>query len=127
MGGVSRWLLLLQVPGLRRGKLEEQSQDGFGRSEDVSTVLHQISASPRSDPLGRSPDECRNNFLYTLDWLCEHACSRSYGLGTRIPWDEQYLIESLSDSTIYMAFYTVAHLLQGGVPNGSQPGPLGIR
>ena len=26
----------------------------------------------------------------------------------------QYLIESLSDSTIYMAYYTVAHLLQGG-------------
>jgi leucyl-tRNA synthetase len=25
-----------------------------------------------------------------------------------------YLIESLSDSTIYMAYYTVAHLLQGG-------------
>ena len=36
------------------------------------------------------------------------------GLGTRLPWDPQYLIESLSDSTIYMAFYTVAHLLQSG-------------
>ena len=30
----------------------------------------------------------------------------------RVPWDEQYLVESLSDSTIYMAYYTVAHLLQ---------------
>ena len=73
------------------------------------------------------PEECRHNFEYTLDWLCEHACSRSYGLGTRMPWDEQYLIESLSDSTIYMAYYTVAYLLQGGVPNGSQLGPLNIR
>lgn len=44
-----------------------------------------------------------------------------------MPWDPQYLIESLSDSTIYMAFYTVAHLLQGGVVNGSQPGPANIR
>jgi leucyl-tRNA synthetase len=26
--------------------------------------------------------------------------------------DPQYVIESLSDSTIYMAYYTVAHLLQ---------------
>ena len=34
--------------------------------------------------------------------------------GTRLPWDPQFLIESLSDSTIYMAFYTVAHLLQAG-------------
>lgn len=73
------------------------------------------------------PAEARNNFEYTMDWLCEHACSRSYGLGTRIPWDEKYLIESLSDSTIYMAYYTVAHLLQGGVPSGSQIGPLQIR
>jgi len=60
----------------------------------------------------RFSDECRNYFEFTIGWLCEHACSRSYGLGTNIPWDEQYLIESLSDSTIYMAYYTVAHLLQ---------------
>jgi leucyl-tRNA synthetase len=57
-------------------------------------------------------DETRKQFEATLDWLHEHACSRSYGLGTKLPWDERYLIESLSDSTIYMAYYTVAHLLQ---------------
>ena len=57
-------------------------------------------------------DEVRRNFTSTLDWLKEHACSRTYGLGTRLPWDESWLIESLSDSTIYMAYYTVAHLLQ---------------
>lgn len=37
------------------------------------------------------------------------------------------MIESLSDSTIYMSYYTVAYLLQGGVVDGSTPGPLGIR
>jgi len=47
--------------------------------------------------------------------------------GSRIPWDEQYLIESLSDSTIYMAYYTVAHLLHAGSYDASQPGPLCIR
>ncbi len=47
--------------------------------------------------------------------------------GTRIPWDTQYVIEALSDSTVYMAYYTVAYLLQGGVVDGSTPGPLGIR
>ena len=77
-------------------------------------------------PSSYSPD-VRHLFELTLDWLHEHACSRSYGLGTRIPWDEQYLVESLSDSTIYMAYYTVAHLLQGGVVDGSQSGPLGIK
>jgi len=44
-----------------------------------------------------------------------------------MPWDEQYLIESLSDSTIYMAYYMVAHLLHGGTFNGSKPGSLGIK
>lgn len=47
--------------------------------------------------------------------------------GTRLPWDEQWLIESLSDSTIYMAYYTVAHLLQGNDLQGQAESPLGIR
>uniref|UniRef100_A0A915C2C9 leucine--tRNA ligase n=1 Tax=Parascaris univalens TaxID=6257 RepID=A0A915C2C9_PARUN len=72
-------------------------------------------------------EEVRRNLEATIDWLHEHACSRSYGLGSRLPWDPQYLIESLSDSTIYNAYYPVAHLLQGGVIDGSVVGPLGIR
>ncbi|XP_034033946.1 leucine--tRNA ligase, cytoplasmic isoform X1 [Thalassophryne amazonica] len=72
-------------------------------------------------------EETRRNFEATLAWLQEHACSRTYGLGTRLPWDQQWLIESLSDSTIYMAYYTVAHLLQGGVLNGQGSSPLGIK
>eukprot|EP00038_Savillea_parva_P023260 m.40180 g.40180 ORF g.40180 m.40180 type:complete len:1085 (-) comp5929_c0_seq1:1678-4932(-) len=77
------------------------------------------------------PFECfdpmtKKRFNETLDWLHEHACSRQYGLGSRLPWDEEWLIESLSDSTIYMAYYTVAHLLQGGSLDGSAGSPLGI-
>jgi len=49
----------------------------------------------------------------TLDWLKEWACTRQFGLGTFLPWDKQWVIESLSDSTIYMAYYTIAHYLQG--------------
>lgn len=56
--------------------------------------------------------ETRATFERTLDWLHDWACSRSYGLGSHLPWDKQWLIESLSDSTIYMAYYTVAHFLQ---------------
>ncbi|KAJ8976697.1 hypothetical protein NQ317_005914 [Molorchus minor] len=58
-------------------------------------------------------DEVRKNFVSCLKWLHEYACSRTYGLGTKLPWDEKWLIESLSDSTIYMAYYTIAHFLQG--------------
>lgn len=72
-------------------------------------------------------EEVRNNFTKTLDWLREWACSRSYGLGSRLPWDEQWLIESLSDSTIYMAYYTIAHMLHSGALDGSKPGLAGIK
>mmetsp|Transcript_66053 Transcript_66053/g.157950 ORF Transcript_66053/g.157950 Transcript_66053/m.157950 type:complete len:1191 (+) Transcript_66053:118-3690(+) len=71
-------------------------------------------------------DRIQEAFLDAISWLREWACSRSFGLGTRVPWDEQFLIESLSDSTIYMAYYTVAHILQGGVIDGSEGSPEGI-
>ncbi|KAF9914119.1 cytosolic leucyl tRNA synthetase [Lobosporangium transversale] len=72
-------------------------------------------------------DETKHAFQKNLDWLNQWACARSYGLGTRLPWDHNFLIESLSDSTIYMAYYTIAALLQGGSIDGSVPGPLGIK
>ena len=61
-------------------------------------------------------------FEHTLGWLNQWACSRSFGLGTRVPWDPEFLIESLSDSTVYMAFYTVAHILQEGDMFGKNEG-----
>ncbi|KAM3383972.1 hypothetical protein ACQJBY_008559 [Aegilops geniculata] len=64
--------------------------------------------------------ETRNGFEHTLGWLNQWACSRSFGLGTRIPWDEQFLVESLSDSTLYMAYYTIAHHLQNGNMYGQE-------
>jgi leucyl-tRNA synthetase len=54
------------------------------------------------------PNELRANFEYYIGWLEDWACSRRIGLGTKLPWDKQWLIEPLSDSTIYMAYYTIA-------------------
>jgi leucyl-tRNA synthetase len=45
------------------------------------------------------------------NWLDEWPCSRHYGLGTILPGTE-YVIDSLSDSTIYMSYYTIAHLIR---------------
>jgi leucyl-tRNA synthetase len=39
------------------------------------------------------------------------ACAWSYGLGSKLSWDNKSRVESLSDSTIYPAYYTVAHYL----------------
>lgn len=59
------------------------------------------------------PEKNRADYLYTAGWLREKACARAAGLGTRLPFDKSKMIEALSDSTIYMAFYTIAHLLDG--------------
>jgi leucyl-tRNA synthetase len=57
------------------------------------------------------PEERRNEFNYALDWLKERACARKVGLGTRLPWDLEWIIEALSDSVIYMAYYILAKYL----------------
>ena len=58
------------------------------------------------------PPEVRLEFDRTVDWLRDWACTRRVGLGTRFPWDTTQLIEPLSDSTIYMAYYTIAHKIR---------------
>ncbi len=68
-----------------------------------------------SDHLGDMalvPPEVRLEFDRTVDWLKDWACTRRVGLGTRFPWDTTQLIEPLSDSTIYMAYYTIAHKIR---------------
>lgn len=58
------------------------------------------------------PGEIRSNFEYYLNWLHDWACARRIGLGTPLPWDPQWLIEPLSDSTIYMSYYAIAPYLK---------------
>ncbi len=67
------------------------------------------------------PEAVRKQFDYVVDWLQDWACTHHRGLGTKLPWDEQWVIESLSDSTIYMAYYTIAHVLQGGALRSTVP------
>ena len=59
-----------------------------------------------------SPTESIQKQIETcVQWLNEWPCSRNFGLGTFIPGTHD-LIDSLSDSTIYMAYYTVAHIIK---------------
>ncbi|KAF1817626.1 leucyl-tRNA synthetase [Eremomyces bilateralis CBS 781.70] len=64
--------------------------------------------------------ECKHQFEQTLGWLSQWACARSYGLGTKLPWDHNFLVESLSDSTIYQSYYTVAHFLHSDIYGDTQ-------
>ncbi|EXJ81629.1 leucyl-tRNA synthetase [Capronia coronata CBS 617.96] len=69
--------------------------------------------------------ETENQFVANLEWLNQWACARTYGLGSKLPWDPKFLVESLSDSTIYMSYYTIAHFLHGD-KFGKTPGLLNI-
>ncbi|MCC7556951.1 MAG: leucine--tRNA ligase [Methanoculleus marisnigri] len=67
------------------------------------------------------PPEVRTEFDRTVDWLKDWACTRRVGLGTKLPWDPTWIIEPLSDSTIYMAYYTIAHHLKAIPPENLTP------
>ncbi len=60
------------------------------------------------------PNKIRTEFNDVIDWLHERACARQHGLGTRLPWDANWIVESLSDSVIYMAYYTISRFVNDG-------------
>jgi len=66
-----------------------------------------------SDAFNAYSQSALERYEYIADWLKEWACTRQFGLGTYLPWDPEWVIESLSDSTIYMSYYTIANHLQG--------------
>lgn len=70
--------------------------------------------------------ETQNGFEKNLEWLNRWACARTYGLGSKLPWDPKFLVESLSDSTVYMAYYTISYLLHSDI-FGTKPGVLSIK
>ena len=57
------------------------------------------------------PKKYRTNFEHIFNWLEKRPCARKRGLGTLLPFNKDWIIESLSDSTIYMCFYTIIHIL----------------
>jgi leucyl-tRNA synthetase len=65
------------------------------------------SAHELIDRMKIKPDEYVKEFHEKVDWMQDKACARRKGLGTRLPWDKEWVIESLSDSTIYMSYYPI--------------------
>ena len=66
------------------------------------------------DSMNILPQEIRGEFNYVIGWLRERACARQHGLGTKLPWDKDWIVESLSDSVIYMAYYILAKFVNAG-------------
>ncbi|BAI61843.1 leucyl-tRNA synthetase [Methanocella paludicola SANAE] len=79
---------------------------------NYSNPIWKAQAHKALDAMTLYPEKVRKQFDYVLDWLKDWACTREYGLGTELPWDKRWMIESLSDSTIYMSYYTISKFLQ---------------
>lgn len=74
------------------------------------------------DEMSVLPQEIRPEFNYVIGWLRERACARQHGLGTKLPWDKDWIVESLSDSVIYMAYYVIVKFVNS---NEIKPESLG--
>ena len=88
--------------------LSEQYFLNYGNEEwktQAFTALNKMSIVPK---------KYRIAFERTFDWLQKRPCVRKRGLGTEFPMTKGkgWIIESLSDSVIYMAFYTIIKIIR---------------
>jgi leucyl-tRNA synthetase len=62
-----------------------------------------------------TPAEYARDLPATLRWFADRACIRQGAwLGTPFPLDEKWIIEPISDSTLYPAFYIVTPYINAG-------------
>jgi leucyl-tRNA synthetase len=66
------------------------------------------------------PEEARNWFDGIIDWFLDWPCARKTGLGTPLPWSPDWIVETLSDSTVYMAYYAVSKFVNSGSISAEQ-------
>ena len=58
------------------------------------------------------PNYLRPTMESYIEWVNLRPCARKRGLGTRILSDNNWIIEPLSDSTIYQMLYIISHLIR---------------
>jgi leucyl-tRNA synthetase len=58
-------------------------------------------------------ENIKNELERAVDQMQDKSFGRdsNQSIGSRIPWEEESSIDSLSDSTVYMMYYTIAHYL----------------
>ncbi len=58
------------------------------------------------------PQEYHDNLPKVLDWFGDRACARlGNWLGSKLPFDDKWTIEPISDSTLYPAYYIVSKFI----------------
>lgn len=66
------------------------------------------------EQMATHPSEYQKELPGIIDWLRERPVVRRRGLGTEFPFTKGQMIEALSDSTIYMAFYFISKAVNAG-------------
>lgn len=96
----------------------------YGDSDEAwrDSVLEHV----RGEKFNSFSASTKNAIEQTLGWMSQWSVTRQYGLGTKLPWDKTELVEGLSDSTIYMAYYTIAHYLHSDI-YGKEPGKGNVK
>ncbi len=62
------------------------------------------------------PEDYSHNIQGVLDWFRERACVRQGDwLGTTFPFDDKWIIEAISDSTLYPIYYLISRYANSGV------------
>mgnify|MGYP001050637053 CR=1 FL=1 len=61
------------------------------------------------------PESFKKNLSNILNWFDDRACARQgTWLGTKLPFDESYVVEPISDSTLYPIYYLVSLYVNTG-------------
>lgn len=76
-----------------------------------------LSAIKAVEKMNFYPPELKNLFMQYINWYKDWPCTRKTGLGTPFPYDETWIVETLTDSTIYMAFYIISKYYNEGKIN----------
>ncbi|MFA6072912.1 MAG: leucine--tRNA ligase [Candidatus Woesearchaeota archaeon] len=64
------------------------------------------------------PQNYYDNITETLDWFKDRPCARQgRWLGTTFPFDKSYIIEAISDSTLYPIYYLVSKYVNEQIIN----------
>src|SRR6185295_13315281 len=72
-------------------------------------------AAKHAESMHVTPTEYARDLPATLRWFADRACIRQGAwLGTRFPQDEEWIIEPISDSTLYPAYYLVSPRVASG-------------
>ncbi|MBU2565475.1 MAG: leucine--tRNA ligase [Candidatus Thermoplasmatota archaeon] len=61
------------------------------------------------------PKEYQNGIMNVLDWFGDRACVRQGNwLGTEFPFEKEWIIEPISDSTLYPMYYIISKYVNSG-------------